>query len=80
MHDKTNTAPVSQGAQKNETLQDRYDSACMRLENNCFCICCGASSSELLKQNAELQDEIAEIRKEAARKGIVLLSAKRLIW
>lgn len=79
MHDKTNTTPESLPAQKNKTLQDRYDSACMRLENNCFCICCGASSSELLKQNAELQDEIKEIRKEAAEKGIVLLSAKRLL-
>lgn len=75
MHDKT----VSLPAQENETLQARYDRAALTLENNCFCICFGASSSELLKQNAELQDEIAEIRKEAAEKGIVLLSAKRLL-
>ena len=79
MHDKTNTAPVSQGAQKNETLQDRYDSACMRLENNCFVLCIAPDLEELRNENEKLYREIGEIQEEAHRHGIVLLSPKRLL-
>lgn len=79
MHDKTNTAPESLPAQKNKTLQDRYDSACMRLENNCSVLCIAPDPEELRNENEKLYREIGEIQEEAQRLGIVLLSPKRLL-
>lgn len=62
-------------------LQRRYDLACRSIESNrqgiIFAGITGRDPEPLKKSNAELEREVAEIREEAARRGITLLSAKR---
>lgn len=62
-------------------LQRRYDLACHSIESNSqgiiFAGITGRDPEPLRKANAELEQEIAEIRQEAARRGITLLAAKR---
>jgi hypothetical protein len=65
----------------NAELQRRYDLACHSIEANCqgiiFAAITGRDPEPLRKSNAEMEREIGEIREEAARRGITLLSAKR---
>ena len=62
-----------------QELQDRYDAAALELEGNCKYFSFFPNPDAVRRRNGELQKEIGEIKQEANRQGITLLSPKRLL-